>query len=101
MVQRSKCVVNQRVLDIDNHARRRVHARHLLDRQNGFEEFSTTASVLLGNLDPHQTKLKELANQVFFEYTLFVHLFRQRTDFLFGKLMNVIAEENFVFRKCG
>ena len=54
-----------------------------------------------GNFDAHQSELKELVNEVFFEDALFVHFFDQRTDFVFGKLADVVAEKNFVFGEAG
>ena len=36
-------------------------------------------------------------DEVLVEDAFFVHLFDERTDFLVGKLANVVAEENLVF----
>ncbi len=90
-------IIDQRVLHVHHDAGGGIHPRHLLDRQDGLEELAATATVLLGNLDSHQAKLKELANQVLIEDALFVHLLDQRTDFLVRKLADVVAKHDFVF----
>src|SRR5580704_12157189 len=40
-------------------------------------------------------------DEIFFKDPLFVHFFHQRTDFIFGELANVVAEENFIFSERG
>ena len=40
-------------------------------------------------------------NQLFVEDAFFVHFFDQRTDFLVGKLADVVAKKNFVFGEDG
>ena len=94
-------VVDQRVLHVHDDAGGGIHARHFFDCENRLEEFPAAAAVLLGNLDAHQSKLKELVNQVFIEDAFFVHFFHQRADFFFGKLADVVAEKNFVFGEAG
>ena len=39
--------------------------------------------------------------QILFEDAFFVHLFDQRTDFFVGKLADIIAEKDLVFRERG
>ena len=74
-------------------------ARQLLFGENRFKKRSSASAVLLGRLDPHQSKLEELIDQAALEHTFLVHLFHVRTQALFGELTNVVAKENFVFRE--
>src|SRR5579863_445397 len=90
-------VVDQRVLHVDDHARRGVHPRQLFDRKNGLKKLCAAPAVLLGNLNPHQPQLEKLVDEIFVEDSLLVHLFDQRTDLLVSKLVNVVAEKNFIF----
>ena len=55
---------DERVLDVDEDAARRVDVRELLDGENGVEERRPGAAVLLGDLDPHQAELEEALDQV-------------------------------------
>ena len=90
-------IVHQRVLDVDDHAGRRVHSGQLFDGKYRLEELGSASAILLGNLDAHQTELEELVDEVFVEDALLIHLLHQGTDSFVGKLADVIAEENFVF----
>ncbi len=56
---------------------------------------------MFGNLDAHQAELEELFEQRVIEDRLFVHLFRQRTNFVVGKLADVVAEQNLVLGERG
>src|SRR5204863_1920449 len=62
---------------------------------------AASASVLFGNLDAHQSKLKELFDQAVIEDALFIHFLNQRPNLFFGKLANVVAEEVLVVGKGG
>ena len=90
-------IVDQRVLHVDDDAGRSVHARKFFDGEDGFEELRAASAVLLGNFDAHQAELEEVVDEVFVEDAFLVHLFDQGTDFLVGKLADVVAEKNFVF----
>jgi hypothetical protein len=72
-----------------------------LDGQECLKEFAARATVLLGNFDSHQSQLKKLVEQSAVEHRLFVHFLGQRTNLVVGKLANVVAEQNFVFRNSG
>ena len=56
-------VDDQRVLDVDEHADRRVDARQLLDREHGVEEAAAGAAVGLGDLDAHDAELEQLPDE--------------------------------------
>src|SRR5208337_1092096 len=96
-----QCIVDQRVLHVDDDAGRCVHTRQFLDGQNRFEELRAASAELLGNLDAHQAELKEIVNEVFVEDALLVHFLDQRTNLLVSKLADVVAEKNFVFGERG
>ena len=94
-------IVDQRVLHVDDHAGRGVHARQFFHRQDRLEELGAASAVLLGNLNAHQAKLEEIMDEIFVEDGLLVHLLHQRTNFLVGELADVVAEEDFVFGERG
>ena len=77
-----KRIVHQRVLDIDNDARRGVYARQLFYGENRFEKRSAASAVLLRGLDPHDSELEKLIDQAVLEHTFFVHFFHVRTQAL-------------------
>jgi hypothetical protein len=70
------------------------------DRQNRFEEL-WAAAILFGNFNAHQPELKEFVDEVFVGDSLLVHLLDQKTDCLVGKVVDVVAEETFVFGERG
>ena len=90
-------VVDQRVLHINHNARRRIDARQLFHRQDGLEEAASSSAVLLGDLDAHQSKLKELLDDRGLEDALLVHLLHMRADGFFRELANRVAKKNFIF----
>ena len=53
-------VDDQRVLDVDEDADRRVDARQLLDGQHRVEERAAGAAVALRHLDAHDAELEQL-----------------------------------------
>ena len=52
-------VVHQRVLNVNHHARRSVHAREFLDGKNRQEKRASAAAVGFGNFNPHETLREE------------------------------------------
>ena len=92
-------IIHQRVLHVHDYAGGSVGAREFFHRQDRLEKLAARAAVLLRNLDPHQSKLKKLIDQPVIEDCLFVHLFGQRTDFVLGKLTDIVAKKNLVFGK--
>ena len=54
---------------------------------------------MFGNLNAHQPKLEKLLDEIVVEHTFLVHFFDQRADLVLGKLPNVVAKENFIFRE--
>ena len=67
-------IVEQRILHVDDHRRRRIDLRQLLNRQDRLEEISTLPAVLLGNIDRHQTEIEAFLEDFLLENTGLVHL---------------------------
>src|ERR1019366_920283 len=91
----------QRVLHVDDDPSGSVGARAFFDGEDGFKKLAARAAVLLGNLDAHKSKLKELVDQRVVEHTLLVHFMSKRTNLVLGKLPDVIAKKNFVLSQRG
>ena len=94
-------VVADGVLHVHDHAGRGIHRREFLHRQNGLEEAAALAAVLLGNLDPHQAHLEELADDVLAEDAGLVHLADVRADLLARELAHRALEQLLVFGERG
>jgi len=99
VAQRS--IVDQRILHVHHYGCGSVHAREFLHGQNRLKKLAAATAVLLGDFNPHQPELEKVVEQVFVEDALFVHLLDQRPDFFFGKLVDVVAKQDFVFCKAG
>src|SRR6185436_15113091 len=94
-------IVTDGVLDVDDHPGRRIHGRKFLYSQYRLEETAALASILLGNLDPHQPHFEELADDVFAKRAGLVHLAHVWTDLLASELANGGLEEPFLFAQGG
>src|ERR1017187_4920239 len=94
-------IPEQRVLHVHDYSGGSVGPRQFFDGQDRLKKLAARSTVLLRNLDAHQAELKELVDQAVIEHRLFVHLFRQRTNLVAGKLAAVFAEQNLVFGESG
>src|ERR1017187_6873200 len=92
-------VVDQRILHIHDNSGGRIDAGKSLHREDRFEESTAPSAVLLGNFNAHQTKLKELFDELVLEDTLLVHLLDVGPDAFIRELADRVAEQYFVFGK--
>ena len=90
-------VDDQRVLDIDQHADRRVDPRQLFDRQHGMKEAAAGAAMGLGDLDPHHAEVEELVDERARNLGVLVHFAHEGPDLRLGKCPHAVAENRLVF----
>ena len=90
-------VVEQRVLNIHDHRRRRIHAGQFLDRQNGLEERAALAAEFLGDFDGHQAQLEEFLQQVLAKDARIVHGAHVRGQAFARKTAHGSLEQSFLF----
>ncbi len=89
--------MHERVLDVDQHADRRVDARERLDGEHRVEEARAAAAVGVRDLDAHHAEVEELGEQALVDLGVLVHVADERADLAVGELVHAVAEELFVF----
>ena len=87
---------DERVLDVDEDADRRVDPRQRLDGEHGVKERRAGAAVGLGNLDAHDAEVEQLVDELWRNLRVLVHLADERPDFAIGEFVDAVAEEGFV-----
>ena len=76
-----------------------VHLRDFFHAQGVCKSIGTAAAILLGVGDAHQTILVQLSQQVEVVGLFLVHLFCQRTNFVFSKATKQFLLEQMAFVK--
>ena len=94
-------VHDQRVLDVNQHGHRGVHAGQRLHGEHGVEEARAAPAELFRRLDAHDAERKQTVNQRPRHGGLLVHVAHRGPDFPVGKFVNALPEEAFVLRKRG
>eukprot|EP00331_Platyophrya_macrostoma_P006894 CAMPEP_0176433120 /NCGR_PEP_ID=MMETSP0127-20121128/15816_1 /TAXON_ID=938130 /ORGANISM="Platyophrya macrostoma, Strain WH" /LENGTH=447 /DNA_ID=CAMNT_0017815453 /DNA_START=418 /DNA_END=1758 /DNA_ORIENTATION=+ len=92
-------VVHQRVLHVDHHRRRAVHARQLLDREDAAEERHPAALQVSRRLDAHQARLERLLDHHGVHLRRLVHLQHARLHVLQRKLADRRLQHLLVLRQ--
>ena len=92
-------IVDQRVLHIADDRCRRVDLADLFDRQGHHEQRAAGAAILLGDLDPHQSKLEIFRQQSRIDPACFLHLRHARTHLFLGERRDGVAEHRLFFRE--
>ena len=94
-------VDDERVLDVDEDADRRIDARQRLDREHCMEEARAGAAERLGNLDAHHAEIEQLVDELARNRRVFVHVADDRSDLAVREFVHAVAEEPFVFGQRG
>jgi hypothetical protein len=94
-------VVEERVLNVDEHADGGIGARKLFDREARLKERPARAAVRLGNVDSHQTHLEQLGKDRGVVPACRVHRAGERRDLGLSELVDGIAEQSLLFRENG
>jgi hypothetical protein len=94
-------VVEEGVLDIDEHGHRGVDLGQFLNHQHGHEEGGGGPAEALGDLDAHEAQFEAGVDEIAGHLRLGVHLRNQRTDLLVGEALDRFLEEFLVFGEVG
>ena len=94
-------VDDEGVLDVDEHADRRVDPREFLDDQDRVEERAAAAAEPLGHLDAHQPHVEQSRQQRRVHACALVHATRAWREFLQGELAHALAEQPLVLGQRG
>ena len=86
-------VDDERVLDVDEHANRRVDARQRLDGEHGVKEAGAAAAQVFRDLDPHDAEPEQLVDERAGNRGVLVHLADERADLAVGELVDAVAEQ--------
>ena len=90
-------IYDQRVLDVDEDANRRIDLGQRFNRKDGVKEPRPGAAVPLGDLDAHHAELEQAVDEGPRHPRLVVHFADKRPDFAPGELEHAVAEQPFVF----
>ena len=88
-------------MDVDQDGDGGVHGGNGFNGEDGVEEASAGAPLLLRNLDAHQAHGEKLLHQARRKLLLVVHLADQRSDGLLGELADRGVEKSLFFRELG
>ena len=88
-------VDDERVLDVDEHADRRIDARQRLDGEHGVKKAGAAAAVRFGNLDAHHAEPEQLVDERAGNRGVLVHLTDERPDLAVGELVDAVADQPF------
>jgi len=88
-------------LYIDQHTYGGIDGRDLFDGENRLEKGPSRTTVFDGNLNAHQTEVKQLRNQLRVEVLLLVHGANLGRNIFLSKLAHRGTKELFFFRQQG
>ena len=89
------------VLDVDHHADGGVGLGEGFDGQDGVEEGSAGAAVLLGDFNAHEAEVEELFDEAGVHVGGIVHVADKRGDSVAGEVADGSLEEAFLFGEMG
>ncbi len=94
-------VVDERVLDVDEHAARSIDVRELFDDEHGVEERRSGAAPLFRDFDAHDAELEEALDQVLRHRGVVIHLRDEGANLLDREIANALLEHLLFFRQHG
>ena len=95
--QRSSALIDERVLDVDQHADRRDRRATAPRPRARRGRSGRRAAEGLGDLDAHDAEIEQLVDQRPRDLRLLVHLADERPDLRLGELADAVAEQLLVF----